>query len=194
MGNLSAHRAGIDAASFLPGGDAVWIDFNFGIGALQRGAGAPDILNLNATSIDVLGFDGVNIVEDVGTTLELNHNWKEGTVLKPHVHWMPTTAAAGNVVWQLDYVLVNRTATGAVGAAATTITVTQAAGGVAWAPRLAEFADIVTTGLLIGTQMHVRLFRDPTVGGDTYGADAALATFGLHVQVDTLGSRQVAVK
>lgn len=49
---------------------------------------------------------------------------------------------------------------------------------------------------LITSHMGFCLRRDPTAGNpdDTYGADAALLTIGLHVQIDTLGSRQLVVK
>lgn len=32
------------------------------------------------------------------------------------------------------------------------------------------------------------------VAADTYGSDAAVATFGVHYQVNSLGSRQIATK
>lgn len=195
MGNLDVRPApigeiAVEANDFVVGGTGVWIDFNFGINALSRGAAAPDIIDLAGTDIETLGFDGVNTTEEVSVVLELNHNWKEGTVLKPHVHWYAVNANAGNVNWQMEYVLVP---IGGVVPAPTTINVIQAAPGVAWQGMFAVFADIVTTGFTIGTQLHIRLFRDPT-DNDTYGSDAALATLGLHVQVDALGSRQVGVK
>lgn len=172
------------------GNARAWTDFNFGINALARGAAAPDLIDLSGTDIETLGFDGGASTEEVSVVLELNHNWAEGTVIKPHLHWYPTTTDAGNVNWQLEYVFVGFDA---VVGASTTINVIQAAGGVAWAAHLASFDDIDTTGLLIATQLHARLFRDPT-DNDTYGADAALATFGFHVLIDTLGSRGVITK
>lgn len=191
MGNLDIRpvKGNINADELTPGGDAVWLDFNFGIGGLARGASAPDLIALGTTSIETLGFDGINTPEEVSVALELNHNWKEGTNLKPHIHWYPTTAAAGNVNWQMEYVLVH----GNVVPASTIINVIVATPGVAWRSVFTNFPEIVTTGFVIGTQFHVRLFRDPT-DNDTYGSDVALATFGVHVQIDTLGSRQVAIK
>jgi hypothetical protein len=168
-----------------------WIDFNFGVGALNRGAAAPDLIALNATGIQVLGFDGVNTLEQVSFDLELNHNWAQRTILKPHVHWMPTTAGAGNVNWQLEYTIVQDG--NVAGAASATINTIVAAPGVAWQQNRINFADIDASGFLIGAQAYFRLFRDPT-DNDTYGADAAIATVGLHVQLDSLGSPQVGTK
>lgn len=173
-------------------GDArAWIDFNFGVGALTRGGSAPDLINVSGTSIQTLGFNGVNTLEQVSAVLEMNHNWAEGTLLRPHVHWLPTTANAGNVVWQLEYAIVQD---GDTVPASTTITVTQAASGVAWQQQFATFPTIDATGFTIGAQAFFRLFRDPTIGADTYGFDAAIATFGIHVLLDTLGSRGIGTK
>lgn len=182
---------GLRASTFRPGVDGTWVDFNFGVGALTRGSAAPNLISLGATSIEVLGFDGVNTLEQVSASIEMDHNWKEGSIVKPHLHWLPATAAAGSVKWQLEWVVVDDDST--LGASAT-LAVLQAAPGVAWQMQRADFADINLAGYDIGTQFFLRLFRDPTDGDDDYGADAALATFGLHVQVDTLGSRQVGIK
>lgn len=176
---------------FLFGGARQWVDFNFGVGALNRGAAAPDLINLSASSIQVLGFDGVNTLEQVSVTMELDHMWVEGTAIYPHVHWLASTAGAGNVKWQLEYTLIG---VGEVVPASTTITVVQAAPGVAWQHRFAGLAAIPTTGLTIGAQVAARLFRDPTDGDDSFGADAALLTFGFHVLVNSLGSRAIAAK
>lgn len=45
------------------------------------------------------------------------------------------------------------------------------------------------TGYEIGSQFNARLYRVPT-GVDTYADDAAVMTVGLHVLVDTFGSRE----
>ena len=181
----------LNADDLVVGGTGVWIDFNFGVNALTRGSAAPNLINLSATNIETLGFNGVNTLEQVSIVVEMNHNWKEGTIIKPHVHWYPVNGNAGNVKWNMEYAWVEMDS---VVPASTTISVIQAAGGVAWQERFASLPDIDGSGFTIGSQLHIRLYRDPVDGDDTYGSDAALATFGLHVQVDTLGSRQVATK
>ena len=181
------------APLIFTGDGRMWIDYNFGIGKVQTGASSPDLINFNATGIQVLGFNGVNITEEVSVAEELNHNWAEGTIILPHVHWYPTTTGAGSVVWQMEFTFVAPSdPTG--GATSTTISAAQVGGGVAWGNKFINLPTITTTDLVIGTPMHVRFFRDPGAGGDDYGADAALATFGLHVLIDSLGSREVLVK
>jgi hypothetical protein len=170
-------------------GDSAWIDYNFPVSSLGRGASPPDFIQLSSTGIYVAGFDGVNTVEQVFGSIEMNHNWAEGTVIKPHVHWLPSSAAAGNVKWYLTYTL---TQDGDVEPSSTTISVTTATNSTAWENLRSDFPDIVTTGKVIGAQFSFRFYRDPD--DDTYAADAAAKTIGLHVQVNSLGSRQVGIK
>jgi hypothetical protein len=167
----------------------VWVDLNFG-GASLRGATAPDFIALNGGNIQVRGFDGVNTTEELFGQVEMNHYWKEGSTIYPHLHWMPSTAAAGNVNWQLDYNII---ADDATPAGETNINTVVATPEVAWQGVFTGLPSIDMSGYGIGTQFAFRLFRDPT-DSDTYGADAALLTFGLHIEVDTIGSRQITTK
>ena len=45
-------------------------------------------------------------------TAQLPHKYKEGTDLKPHVHWMNKDGGTGNVVWGLEFLWVNMEAAG----------------------------------------------------------------------------------
>lgn len=192
FGDGAGNQAVFDEDGFLTlEGDArAWIDYNFGAGSVRLGAAAPDLIALNATNILVLAFDGVAITESIDFNIEMNHNWAEGTTIYPHVHWYPTTNGAGNVVWSLEYVIVPEGSTAAIGAASTTINTTaQLAGGVAWVPKYVQFPAITMVGNEIGTQCFFRFFRNP--GADTYAADAAIGTVGLHVMVDKFGSKEL---
>lgn len=181
-----------DGTLHFVGGATVWRDFNFGVGALGAGASAPDLVPVNGTGVVLYGFDGNVTTEQLYASLEMDHEWKEGSVIYPHIHWMPTTNNAGNVKWQLEYIWVDKNH-GAVGAS-TTITVTADAGGVAWDSRFTNFPTIDGTGKTIGSQMMIRLFRNPADVADTYPNDATVITFGFHVEVDTVGSREIATK
>lgn len=173
------------------GNATVWRDFNFGVGALGVGASAPDLVSIAGTGLRLRAFDGNNITEQVYGSLEMDHDWKEGSTIYPHIHWMPTTANAGDVKWQLEYfwVPVGGTVTGS-----TVITATQSSTGTAWNMHFLNFPSISGGGKTIGSQMMVRLFRIPTDGADTYPDDAVVVTFGFHVELDTVGSRQIAAK
>lgn len=165
-------------------------DYNFVTAALAVGVTPPDMVQVNGGTIYLSGFHGATAVpiEQVFGAFELDHDWMEGTTLRPHVHWMPSTAGAGNVKWQLTYAFM---VDGSPITAEQTVTVTEAAGGVAWVGRRADFDVISGAGYKIGTQFSFRFFRNPGDGDDTYGADAVVMTLGFHVQINSIGSRKV---
>lgn len=171
----------------------VYDDINIEGLSLRGGATAPALTNvLAAGGLYALTFGGTGAtINDVYGGTEILHDWKEGTNIDFHVHWMPTTTDAGNVKWQLEYVWAD--VNGVLGAT-TTVSVVQAAGGTAWKHLRADIAAITGTGFHIGSHFLFRLFRDPADAADTYAHDAALLSVGIHYQIDTLGSRQETVK
>lgn len=188
--------AEFDENGFLQfyGDGRAWVDYNFDGASLERGAVAPDLVSWDTSDIIVPAFDGANTLERLSKVIELNHGWAEETIIKPHVHWAPTTSDAGSVEWFLQWFAIKDTTYTGVA----TISVVQAAGGVAWVEQFAEFPDIAAPAAdyIIGTQMGFALYRDPGVGNpdDDYAADAALLTVGLHVRLNTIGSREVLIK
>ena len=171
----------------------LWKDENFDLSSLHATAGdAPDVIALNGTAIEVAAFDGNNTTEEVSMCKELNHDYREKTHIQFHVHWMPSTANAGDVTWRLDYYAVHNALPTTV--VSGTLTVTQSAGGVAWYSNLVNFSEINLAPLdIIGTQLHFRFYRIPT-GSDTYPDDAAVSTLGYHYQTNSRGSAQISSK
>lgn len=171
-----------------------WRDYNVGAVTLGTAASAPDLVAYNGSTIMMPAFDGSVTTEQLYGSIELNHDYEEGTDIFFHVHWAPTTATAGNVVWQLEYTMLR---SGLV-STATTIRRQEASPAVAWKMLTTELPKIDGTNLKLGDQFVFRLFRNPTYnsGGlnDTYPADVVVATVGLHVQVDGLGSKRKSEK
>jgi hypothetical protein len=123
--------------------------------------------------------------------MEILHNYREGSDIIPHVHWCATTTGAGNVVWQLEYAWING---GGTITTSTTVTVTVATTTVVGQEVRTSFGAISGTGKTMGGRFVFRLFRDPAHASDTYGADAATMDFGIHYEIDTVGSRTVTGK
>jgi len=169
----------------------VYMDENFDP-IIGRWANAPDLINLNSTSIKIAAFNGAATLEEVSSHKELNHNYQEWTDLSFHIHRAPTTTGTGNVKWFLEYYITdgNWPTVKATG----TITVTSAASGTAWDTTIGSFWTITWTSFTIWDQVSLRLYRDPTDAEDTYWADAVVKTFGYHYKVDTMGSRQLTSK
>lgn len=168
------------------GAATTYRDINFSIIGLGLGASAPDRGTLAGGTIEYLFFDGVATTEEVSGAVEIDHDVRLA-VIKPHIHWFPTTTGAGNVKWNLTYTITN---VGTAEPAETTISVTSAAGG-AIASQMSNFPDIDVSSFTAGSQFCFRLWRNPADAADTYGADVGTKTFGLHVEIQSLGTRTV---
>ncbi|KKN42005.1 hypothetical protein LCGC14_0717650 [marine sediment metagenome] len=169
-----------------------WNDINFAAVNLKPGTTAPDFIPLfGSGGIYGWGFDGVNRTEELHGSDEILHGLIEGTDLDIHVHWMPTTAGAGQVLWQIEYTIVQG---GQVASAPVIISAAEATNSQAWEGINTDIAIISGAGIKIESHFVMRVFRDPTESADTYGADAALFGVGIHYRIDDIGSRSQLVK
>ena len=174
--------------------EILWDDINFDVFRLSTGPSAPsDIVLFGSGNIRGRSF-GANQINQVWGGDEIIHRYVEGTDLKFHVHWMPTTDAAGVVVWNLEYTWYNAETQTVVVPAPQIISISQEAGGVAWVPKVVEFPAIDGAGMKIGSHFKFRFFRDPGNVQDTYPDGAAIDSLGVHYQVNSDGSRQIYTK
>ncbi len=137
--------------------------------------------------------------EEVFFTVQLPHNWKEGTVLYPHLHWSPQGASTGNVVWGLEYSWINYDATTPLAFPNTTlITATTAAiaSGDVDKHLITAFSSL-TPGVnnnKISSILMCRLYRKSADAADTYTGNAAVLSFDFHYEIDGVGSHSLYVK
>ena len=169
----------------------VWDDIIVSPGTIQGGTARPDKITL-VGNIDAYGFNGASTTEEMSGEFEIPHDYKEGTDLRPHIHWCASNANAGNVKWQLEF---THAGVGEAFPAVTTTTVVDATTEVDRAHLIVEFDDLITgTGITIGETFGIRIFRDPTESEDTYGSDAIFLSLGFHYEIDGDGSRGVFTK
>lgn len=178
---IEARETALEGGSFV--GSARWRDEILPATALGAGASAPDLVTLTG-NILAYAFDGGSTAEQLYGSFELNHEYKEGTDIFPHIHWAPVNANAGNVKWNLEYSVASKDSAFAV---ATTISCTDANLG-ANTHHVVEFSAISGTGRKVGDVIAFRLYRDPADASDTYASDAILLSLGIHYQVDSTGS------
>lgn len=138
--------------------------------------------------------------EEVYFTAQLPHGYKLGTDLEFHVHWVPAANGAENatVSWGLEYAIAIMGGTYTNSTIIYTKTHYPAdASLVANKHYLSDFATIDGSGITSVSAMILgRLFRDAPGNGQTddYDNDAGVLEADFHFQIDTLGSRQEAVK
>jgi len=153
----------------------------------------------SGTTFKILKF---NKNDEVFFSCQLPHTYKEGTDIRPHVHWTPCdqgTAESGSYVgWKLDYSWAN--INGDPFPVSGTITMTDACTGTDDYHEVggSESPYIDGTGKTVSSMLICRLYREDTGADDTWsgtGADApAMLQFDFHHEIDTQGSRQEWVK
>lgn len=132
--------------------------------------------------------------EELFLSVQMPHAWDGGSIY-PHMHWFATTAssAAGHQVrWGLEYSWASIGKT--FSAPATVYASTQFPNEQIEANKhyITSFAAIspTTSQNGISSMLHIRLFRDSTVAGDSFVHGAFLSEFDIHYSMDTIGSRQ----
>jgi hypothetical protein len=160
-----------------------WIDLRCPVYMLGQGSVPMDPITWGPSgNLKILGA-GVN--EDGFGSWQLPHEWVEGSIVVPHVHWGPVNANAGNVKWELEYVWQNNHA--AHPGSNTTLTVQSASELRAYGAQISSFGNISGAGKTISSLITFRI-RRIAASASEYGSDAGLLEVDLHVQVDSLGS------
>jgi hypothetical protein len=174
--------------------ESVTIDLNFPAGTANLpAASAPGVVTFTDSAAADTGIAtrGFAVDEHLSWVLEYNHQCVTDGNLIFHLHIQGDTAPTGTdkIQFQIDYTITHDDETCA---AVTTIT-KEIDFDTQYEQVAVVFATLSGIGLAIGDQIKVKLTRIDA-SADEYGGEAKLCTFGAHVQVDTLGSRQVIVK
>jgi hypothetical protein len=182
-------------------GDAtVWDDIRIIPNVFDVPGGTdPDIIDYqpagSGTTFKVYAF----VKGDQGFfTVQLPHDYKEGSTMKAHVHWTPGprgVAENGKVVqWRLDYSFA---AIGSNFPASSTVALSDACDGTNHKHQMTDEADISGVGLTISSQMWGRLYRWNDASDTWAGTGANLPIFiefDLHYEKDSCGSKTPAIK
>lgn len=180
-------------------GDAVvWDDLRVPVTSTRKGGNDPNFAQLvddgsGSRGVFVEWFD-FNSEEELFFTAQTPHGWKEGSVLRPHIHWTPKTngGAGQKVSWGLEYTWVDRgQETGNTVIAYNNNTIQGDSVLLANKHYTTELGDISGVGYSIFSMLICRIFRDAAGTGETddYGSDAGLLEVDFHYEIDTVGSR-----
>lgn len=153
-----------------------WEDLRFPAVGINP-PGAPSDATRDASD-GRLVFSGT-IDNVIAVQAQLPHGWTEGSSIIPHLHWSPTTSAAGNVRWRLQWKIANRG--DAFPGSWSTETITTATSETAEMHEMDNFSSISMTGKTISCMilfLLTRLAGSDTL--DTYAASVKLAEFDIH--------------
>ena len=134
---------------------------------------------------------GIAVGEGFSGEFEMQHDYKEGSNIVFHVHWQGIAAPSGTdkVQWQLTYTIGVDEAT----LDPVTIITVEENFDTQYEFKRSNFAAITGTNINIEDQFIFTLERI-AASATEYLGEALTATVGIHYEVDTVGSRQVAVK
>lgn len=172
----------------------VYNDIQFPIsGGKVPAVGAPtfETFTTNTNEYSFAVNDYIDLVSN-----ELIHSWLEGTAGDLHIHISTKAAntsganrfakftayvayAKGNTTWTETSISAELTIPN--GTAALTLF-------------YLDIGDVAFTGLTIGSQVKIRLKRIAATGGTEYASSIFINQVGMHIQEDTIGSRQEGVK
>ena len=171
------------------GNGTYWDDIHMNPTNMTGGGTHPSRILFAGTTIGVAAFSPTSI-DEVEESVELPHRWKLGSPISFHLHQYPTNTNTGTVRYGLEYFFTQE---GVDTTTSTTIYIEVPQSGTAWAKKSSAFADITPPSEL-GTQFHFRFFRDATHVNDTYNANIAISTIGIHFESDSLGSNTISTK
>ena len=172
----------------------VYNDANVGGMALRPGVTTPPVTqwvdNVGAnTGIYGLGFAAL---DEANGSIEIPHDYKEGTDIVFHIHWGSNDAPSETdyVKWQLTYVVVGH---GDTTPPPPTPIVVEVEHDTRYEHFISNFPTISGSTFKIGDQVNFNLKRI-AAAGDAYAGVAIAETIGFHYQCDTLGSRAITSK
>lgn len=122
-------------------------------------------------------------------TVQLSHRYKEGTPIRPHIHWCRTANPGAtdrtNVVWKLVYSFQSVNGNFLSGA---TNSITNYVATNNWSHQISAFTPITNANATISAILVGSITRVSTDGGDTYDQDAGFLGFDIHHEVNGFGS------
>jgi hypothetical protein len=120
---------------------------------------------------------------------QMPHAWREGSSIRPHIHWEPGTGFSQGevVIWTLAYRWRNPQAgdTDSTMTALTVSTMTVTPSHTL-ALMVTAFPELDGTGKAISSILDIQITR--LASADNLGATAILKEFDIHYLVDSMGS------
>lgn len=176
-------------------GDAtVWDDIQFAISSGKvPAANFPD-LDTFTTNTKEYNFDVGDYIDIQAA--EINHWWKEGTVVVPHLHiTLGVSNASGSNRYAKYTVYIAYADTEAVWVETSfTAELTIPTGSSAMLNTKLSLGNWDLVGKHIGAQMKARVQRIAATGGTEYPNHTFITQLGIHAEKDTEGSRGTTTK
>jgi len=174
----------LDGLQTMVGTARVFRHLVVGVSSVRAGGTAPTDAIVGVFAVKQFSQ---TVTQSVFFNVHVPTDWALNTDINVHVHWAPTTAAAGSVVWDMDYVCVASNNGELLSAATTPLTVTSSTNSTQ--DELLETVDMIINGAGCAFEdtIGIQISRDTGDGADTYGAKASLVYIEFEYIADKLG-------
>ena len=164
--------------------------------SVGSGVNAASFTSYNGANLYAYEFVGTGVqLKSLQLGFQLNHDYKEGSDIVPHLHlYIPDDGTGGVIKFYMNYTWTNIDATGTVSETTVSGTVTRAASAGINHNAILSFGTITGTGKTISSVFMCRIYRDPADVADTFGTSVWLKSADLHYEVDSIGSRGILTK
>lgn len=144
----------------------------------------------------ILKYFSPDNLNELYFSVQLPHEWLEGSNIRPHIHWVPNNngAVSERVKWSLEYTWCD------IGELFGDTSVLTANDNIYSEDLIKDkhyitnLGEIVGAGKKLSSMIICRVFRDAEDAGDTFNDFAALLEIDFHYQINMLGSREEFVK
>jgi len=153
-------------------------------------AAAPDSVGATIWGVarQLYAFDWWNTAERLSWSFEIPHDYMMWTPIEVHVHYRPSTTWTGNVKWFFDWEF--SVAQWAPVAQTTLSVVDTVTVSTQYRHKLVAIWELPALWYSLGDKIGFNIRRTPADVQDTYAGDVLLEQVAIHIQVDTLWSRQ----
>lgn len=167
--------------------DTGWRDMTSEL--LTRGGGSAPSLAQYRDGIYLYSFPS-NLQKDVFANFHIDHDFKRGSKLYPHIHWSTNTTSTGTVRWGFEYTFALGHGVGSYGTTNTVYVTQNIETNSQYKHFLAEVSDNdAIDGTLIEPDgiILMRVFRD--IANDDFPDNVFGFTLDLHYQVDRYSTK-----
>jgi hypothetical protein len=129
-------------------------------------------------------------LNELQVSFHIDHDFYPGSTIYPHVHWAPTTAAAGTVRWIMQIVFAKGHSQQAFNFnSPIELAIEQATTSTAWTHHVAE-AELTALAATMEPDsiMIIRFYRDAAHANDTYPDAVYGQQVDIHYQADRVGT------
>lgn len=168
--------------------ETVYNDINVDPAPRNVGVGRPTLATFKG-NLQQFQF-AINDFSDF-RAIELLHGWKEGSEIELHLHWAQATnndATVRGVKWEVEYSYADMGGIFVANDSQSKET-SISANEPAYTHKYTSIFSF-TPATKIGTQVCMKLKRIASVDNVAPATDPFVLSFGLHYQIDTIGSRQ----